>query len=134
VQAEMFATQLEPAKGAVLSPDGRYRYQLWRTWDGAKAALGWVMLNPSTADASDDDPTIRRCISRAKAEGYGGILVCNLYAYRTPSPAVMWDAERKGIDIVGPENDSYLKAMWVDCDVVVAAWGAGARPGRVAEV
>lgn len=62
---------------AVLSDDGQYRYQLERTW-GFGDAVTFVMLNPSTADARKDDPTIRRCLSYARSWGYDGIRVVNL--------------------------------------------------------
>lgn len=117
---------------AVLSPCGRYRYRLRRTWDTGVQVLGFVMLNPSTADATTDDPTIRRCIGFARDWGFGGLAVANLYAYRATKPADLWLAE----DPVGPENDEHLAALFTASDVgmVVAAWGANARPDRVTEV
>lgn len=57
--------------GAALSPDGVYRYRLWRIWDDDLAPTAFVMLNPSTADAMQDDPTIRRCMSFARSWGAG---------------------------------------------------------------
>src|SRR5262249_62207047 len=66
---------------------GRYRYWLTRTWDAARPAVCWLMLNPSTADAARDDPTIRRCIGLARRWGHGGIVVVNLFAWRAPDPA-----------------------------------------------
>src|SRR5437868_12651695 len=75
------------AKGvsAVISPCGKFRYRLTRQW-GEGAALPFVMLNPSTADAEQDDPTIRKCVGFAKRMGYDGIEVVNLYAYRATKP------------------------------------------------
>jgi hypothetical protein len=72
--------------GAELSACRTYRYRLWRQWDADLAPVVWVMLNPSTADESADDPTIRKCIGFAQRWGYGGIEVVNLYAYRSPDP------------------------------------------------
>lgn len=74
--------------GADLSPCGTFRFRLWRRWgaDGAPAA-GFVMLNPSTADALSDDATIRRCNAFARAWGCGGIEVVNLFAFRATDPA-----------------------------------------------
>ncbi|TMF61888.1 MAG: DUF1643 domain-containing protein, partial [Chloroflexi bacterium] len=69
-------------RGATFSADRRYRYRLWRRWDGARPVVAFVMLNPSTADARRDDPTIRRCIGFAKSWGFGGVEVVNLFAYR----------------------------------------------------
>jgi hypothetical protein len=89
------------------------------------------MLNPSTADAETDDPTIRRCISFAKREGAGGIIVANLYAYRATDPASLWARE----DPYGPQNDAALigVAKWAAVAGVplVCAWGThGGRNNR----
>lgn len=123
-----------PTSDAVLSEDGLYRYSLTRTWEPSVWRLAFIMLNPSTADASVDDPTIRRCMGFARKFGYGGITVCNLYAYRATKPADMFAAA----DPVGPENDGWLSRLLSargSAQVpVVAAWGAHARPDRVAAV
>lgn len=122
---------------AVLSGDGRYRYRLERRWGSGPTAL-FVMLNPSTADAHGDDPTVRRCVGFARCWGLDGIVVVNLFAYRSPKPSVMWSAARGQIDIVGPDNDRYVEqaaAEAADQDApIVAAWGALAPPSRVAQV
>lgn len=117
-------------KSADISDCRRYRYRLERLW-GEAHALPFVMLNPSTADAEIDDPTIRRCMSFARREGHGGIIVCNLYAYRATDPASLWARD----DPYGPENDHYLTALarWADRANVplVCAWGAhGGRNNR----
>ncbi len=107
--------------GASISECGLYRYHLWRVWDDERAILCFVMLNPSTADATEDDPTIRRCIGFAKRDAYGGISVRNLFALRATDPKELL----KHADPVGPENPKYLLA----CRSVslltrlVAAWG-----------
>lgn len=109
--------------------DGPYRYDLTRTW-GPGPRLGWVMLNPSTADAAVDDPTIRRCIGYAKAWGFSGIAVRNLFAYRATRPAELAAAA----DPVGPDGDRWL-TRWGTVRLVVAAWGTGRYPalhGRAA--
>ena len=92
-------------KGAALSDCGRYRYVLWRRWDPALPELAIVMLNPSTADADKDDHTIRRCVSLAAFNGYGGIHVVNLFAYRATFPLEL----REAADPVGPDNDRNLR-------------------------
>lgn len=114
---------------AVLSADGLYRYELARTWSDT-APVTFVMLNPSTADASLDDPTIRRCIGFARAWGHGGIRVVNLYALRSTDPKALWCAP----DPVGPDNDEYLRRAAASGGPLIAAWGANARPDRVAAV
>lgn len=105
---------------------GAYRYKLTRTWEPDTEPLVFVMLNPSTADASQDDPTIRRCIGFAKRWGFGGIVVVNLYAFRATDPKEMLAA----VDPVGPENDRVL-ADTADGLTVVAAWGVNASLERV---
>ncbi len=104
---------------AVLSDDRTYRYRLRRTWDDEKPTVAFLMLNPSTADETEDDPTIRRCIGYAKRWGYGTLLVGNLFALRASNPAQL--AEHP--DPVGPENDEYLRSICSDDPLVVAAWG-----------
>lgn len=74
-------------RGAVFSDDRVYRYQLRRCWDVTEPIVAFVMLNPSTADAIEDDPTVRRCIGFAKNWGYGALLVGNLFAARTTRPS-----------------------------------------------
>lgn len=112
---------------AVLSADGLYRYRLTRAWDERTERVTFVMLNPSTADASTDDPTIRRCIGFARSWGYGGLDVVNLYALRSTNPAALWTAD----DPVGPENNATLTRALLRAPLIVAAWGANAKPDRV---
>jgi len=104
---------------------GDYRYSLTRVWDGTLPTITFVLLNPSTADAVDLDPTLRRCVNFSKRDGYGGMKILNLYAYRTPSPKVMLGVP----DPVGPEND---RALAEATGTVVAGWGTNASPARVA--
>jgi hypothetical protein len=108
--------------GAWISADGLYRYRLWRIWDGSIPQMVFVMLNPSTADATTDDPTIRRCIGFAKRENCGGIEVVNLYALRATKPVHLLDHP----DPEGPGNCmAWAEALYDRPQpVVVAAWGA----------
>lgn len=122
-------------KAAVISACGQYRYLLGREWDASRPALRIIMLNPSTADADIDDPTIGRCMEFARREDRGGILVCNLLAFRSPKPAVMKAAYYAGQDIVGPLNGQYLEDMMDAREddqppLIMAGWGAHelARP------
>jgi hypothetical protein len=105
---------------AVLSEDGLYRYTLARTWTDALPALGWVMLNPSKADAEVDDPTMVRVVNFTHAWGYGAAVVCNLFAWRATKPAELAQAE----DPVGRANAAALRAL-AGMDVI-CAWGASA--------
>lgn len=118
---------------AIISECGRYRYWLTREW-GEGPLVTFVMLNPSTADAEQDDPTIRRCMGYARSWGYDGITVVNLYALRSTDPRQLWRAD----DPIGPSNDQYLTtaAMRAALDdaPIVAAWGANARSDRVLAV
>jgi hypothetical protein len=121
--------------GAILSDCERYRYTLTREWNAGAPPLTFIMLNPSTADATVDDRTIRRCISFAQARGFGGLRVVNLFAFRATDPAHM----KAEFDPIGPENDMHLRAALVaakdDNAPVIAAWGVDgvykARDGDV---
>lgn len=115
-------------KSAVISTDGLYRYQLTRRW-GVSGSLSFVMLNPSTADADVDDPTIRRCIGFAKRENYGGIKIYNLFAFRATKPSDLYKAS----DPVGEDNRMWLKAMLRDSKhglPVICGWGAHEARGE----
>jgi hypothetical protein len=107
--------------GADISDCGLYRYSLWRTWDPAKPPVCWCMLNPSTADGSADDPTIRRCVDFAKRWGHGGIVVVNLFAFRATDPAAL----ARTAAPVGMRNDERIHLAVGRCPLVVAAWGCG---------
>ena len=115
-------------RGAGAVVVGRYRYSLSRWWRRVGPRIAWVMLNPSTADAAQDDPTIRRVVGFSKAWGFTHVEVVNLFAYRTPSPARLWE---RRCDIVGPQNRDYLRAAIFAADRVMVAWGA-AKDGRIA--
>lgn len=117
---------------ATISSCGRYRYALGREWDQRLKSAVWIMLNPSTADAEVDDPTVRRCIGFAKGWGCGSIAVYNLFALRTSDPSVLRAEHQLGTDIVG-RNDEFLGIADMALDrhdrngfpsLLVAAWGA----------
>jgi hypothetical protein len=120
-------------RAAKISDDGRYRYALLRRWGDGPAAT-FILLNPSTADAEHDDPTIRRCVRFARTWGYAALHVVNLYALRATDPAELLTAD----DPVGPDNDGYLtRHAWrsrMAQAPLVAGWGVGADPGRVRQV
>ena len=109
-------------QSAVLSPCGRYRYLLERCWDLNGTTATWVMLNPSTADADVDDPTIRRVVGFSKAWGFGRARVVNVYGLRATDPAELVRARKAGLDPVGPRNDEYVAEAIEDATIVVA-WG-----------
>lgn len=112
------------ASGAEISPCHRYRWRLWRVWDRESAFVLFIMLNPSTADAEEDDATIRRCRAFAKGWGYGGFEVVNLFPYRASEPAVM--LRRRYAEIAPEDNDAYIWGACKRTHEVVCAWGAHA--------
>lgn len=110
-------------RAAVISPCGQYRYSLWRKWaESDRMPVMWVMLNPSTADADIDDPTIKRCMEFSRRWGYGAMWVGNLYAYRSTDPAGLWAFPAS--DRIGPWNAHYLYKMATHSAKVICAWGA----------
>lgn len=130
----LFDTPTAMYRGAVISDCGIYRYSLIRRWADDGPVATFLMLNPSVADAEKDDNTIRRDIGFARAWGCAAMVALNLYAFRATQPRVLWTA----IDPVGPENDAFLSRYAQRASdrgwPLIAAWGAHARPDRVAAV
>lgn len=111
-------------KDAVLSDCEIYRYILSRVWDEQLPLVNIIGLNPSTADDKFDDPTIRRCINFAKQWGYGGFIMTNLFAFRSPKPT---DLKKFDGDKIGTHNNEYIKRAIKNCDISVIAWGNHGR-------
>lgn len=114
-QASLFS---ELQRTAEFSPCMRYRYKLGRTW-GPGARVAFCMLNPSTADATIDDPTIRRCMGFARAWGFDGVDIVNIFAWRSTDPAAL----REVSDPIGPGNDEAIVDVARRATFVVCAWG-----------
>lgn len=107
-------------KGAEFSECRRYRYALWRIWDDSMPKVMFIGLNPSKANETTDDPTIRRVHRFAIEWGYGGFYMLNLYAWVTPYPGELLNCE----DPVG-NNDEWIEKIAGKCDKVIFAWGSG---------
>ena len=117
--------------GAVFSPDNIYRYKLWRIWNRQLPLLNFILLNPSTADAERDDPTVYCCGQRARHLGYGGLLVTNAFAFRSTNPDRLYEVE----DPVGPDNDGAILTEAKRASLVICGWGKlGRYMGRDALV
>lgn len=137
-------------KGAIIDASGTYRFRLWREWrlgdnraiwdmwidhngrpvvDGEGHQLGdplscvFIMLNPSTADCAQDDPTIRRCVSFARRFGFDRLEVVNLFAFRATSPADLLKVGAEA-DPVGSENEWHVAKALDNAGLIVCAWGA----------
>ena len=108
---------------AIISPDGKYRYRLWRDLGGYSLShsVCFVMLNPSTADATEDDPTIRRCIGFARRFGYNHLSVVNLFAYRATNPSMLLEVGPR--EAIGPDNDRHIVDAVCGAHGVICAWG-----------
>jgi len=104
---------------AWFSPDNQYRFVLQRRWDEYKSMVNFLMLNPSTADAFKNDPTVERCQRRAKEMGFGGLIVTNLFAFRSTDPKGLYKAK----DPIGMENDVAILTSAGECTLVVCGWG-----------
>jgi hypothetical protein len=107
-----------------------YRYDLTRLWEAPDSDdpgfVNFIMLNPSTADATKDDPTIRRCIAYARRWGYDGVVVTNLFALRATDPKALL----RDPDPIGLENDAHLSHWAARAELVVCAWGSHAMAAR----
>ena len=118
---------------ALYSECEKYRYALIRDWSAGPAPnqLLYIMLNPSRATEVQNDPTIERCERRARALGFGGFGVANVFAWRETHPRLL----RRARAPVGADNDAVLLDMAARSKTVLAAWGVhGAHLGRGAQV
>jgi hypothetical protein len=124
-------TKADAASNAEFSDCETYRYSLTRRWDDTARKVLFVMLNPSTADEIQNDPTVERCEQRARRLGYGAFRVTNIFAFRATDPRDM----RAATDPVGPQNDRVLRDAAAWADDIIAAWGVhGAHLGRGPDV
>lgn len=135
-QAFLFDADPEPIASVpgypcAFSPDRVYRYCLWRLWRNIAAPryILWIMLNPSTADEDDLDPTLRRCIDFSKQWDFDGMCIANLFAFRATLPEDMKATD----DPVGDENDAWLAKLAGEAGIVIAAWGNDGAYQRRAE-
>ena len=109
----------DAASEAVYSSDERYRYALSRVWGSGEHAL-FVMLNPSTATEFQNDPTVERCERRARALGFGGFSVANIFAFRATDPKVM----RAEPDPIGQQNDMTIQNLAKTAGLIICGWGS----------
>lgn len=104
---------------AIISPCGLYRYRLERHALSGSGAIAWIMVNPSTADATADDQTIKKVIGFSERAGAGWLVVGNKFAWRAKDITAL----RTAADPKGPDNDRHLRAIIAEAPMVVAAWG-----------
>ena len=120
------------ASGAVFSKDKRFRFLLWRIWDESKPLLHWCMLNPSSADQNESDPTLTKCCSFAKKWKMGGVILTNLFPAIATYPVELLKMDDRrgpmaymegGID--GPDyvNKKYLLFAAQNSDLTIVGWG-----------
>jgi hypothetical protein len=114
---------------AHFSRDGRYRYWLTRAW-APLPSINFICFNPSTADATTDDATVRKLRTFAKRWGFGGFCLTNLFAYRSTDPRGLRAAD----DPVGPDNDRWVTAVASQASTIVVAWGASCERERALRV
>jgi len=119
-QSLIFSKDEAPDSGssAQLSSCKTYRYRLARWW-GTEPRVGFLMLNPSKADHVETDKTLETCIRFAKAWGFDGLEIANLFAFRATDPRDM----KMASDPVGPENDHHLETFLGEVNQVILAWG-----------
>jgi hypothetical protein len=110
---------------AIISPCGLYRYRLERHGLSGAAAVAWIMVNPSTADAKEDDATIRKVIGFTERFGGGWAVVGNLFAYRARDIKEL--RRLLAPEARGPDNNDHLEAIMLAAPTVVAAWGPTAK-------
>lgn len=107
-------------RSAFFSKDRCHRYTLTIQWHRYKDSINFLMLNPSTADETANDPTVERCERRARMWGYGQVIITNLFSFRATDPALMLAAPDK---TGGSRNDQAILAAAKGSSVVLCAWG-----------
>ena len=110
-------------RAAVFSADRQYRYVLHREWLVGEETVAFVMLNPSTADEVENDPTVTRCVGYAMRWRYRQLVVLNIFALRSTDPRLLYDHP----DPVGPDNERWFREVLPSCAQVVCAWGNHGR-------
>lgn len=118
----MTSTQLwskDLHRSAVFDHTKKYRYLLKRWWGEKSNRVVFILLNPSTADETQDDPTIRRCMGFASYWGYTSADILNIFALRSTDPAALYSTNSP----IGASNDAWIDSMTMDAKLVVAAWG-----------
>ena len=128
-------TFLTDDRGAIISDDGRHRYVLWRylTTSESPRRIVFVGMNPSTADAQNDDPTIRRCMGFARDLGFDRMYMLNLFTFRATNPSDLptgWIAADSAPEACGIRHREILGTYIGRAGVVVAAWGAIEHPWK----
>jgi len=114
-------------RSATLDRRRVYRYELHRRWSDGSRIVNFIMLNPSTADETTDDPTVRKCVKFARLWGFDALCITNLFAYRSTDPRTI----ERVLDPVGLGNDRHILAAASAASLVVCAWGKnGAFMGR----
>lgn len=113
--------------GAVFSEDDRRRYRLWRQWNPYEPTVTFCMLNPSTADHVQNDPTIERCMRRARAMKFGRLEIVNLFSLRSTDPKVLYETT----GVIGEDDTTSILDAVKASEIVVCGWGThGALHGR----
>lgn len=109
--------------GADFSACETYRYSLWREFNliggSVMRRVNFIMLNPSTADETKNDPTVERCMRRAITWGFDALDVTNLFALRSTDPIAL----RSHASPVGPGNDESILRVAKIAELVIVAWG-----------
>lgn len=112
-------TKYNPESDSIISPCGNYRYALWRNWDKTRVAAMFILLNPHVDGKGKNSPIVDKCIKYAKRWGYGGVIICNLYAYITDDLRELANVDNPH----GLDNYQYISQMVKYSGIVVAGWG-----------
>lgn len=134
--SEHILENLQMPNGAIFSPCQRWRYLLWRRteaalYPGDRGTLLALGINPSDANASRDDHTLRKVVGFARKLNYGRAMIANPFAWVSKDLHSMLALEVAGADVIGPENDAFLRLAMSQADVIVPCWGKhGSIRGR----
>lgn len=118
------AVEYVAGSSAEFSDCGRFRYTLRRRWEAVGEEIAFIGLNPSTADAEKNDPTVTRCIGYAKRWGFAGMWMLNLFSWRSTDPQQLYERHKARLEIIGKGNDQAIARVCASAKRIVCAWGS----------
>ena len=120
--------------GAVFSDDRKCRFMLWRHINPVGREVVFIMLNPSSAGAHHDDPTVKKCMKYAWQWGYGRLKVLNVYPHVSTDPRRLDRSLGRSQNLLQFDQLRQTSLVTTDADRIVCAWGKHAKPDDTQEI
>lgn len=115
---------------AVISSCGKYRYRLDREVQSDGKVFAFFGINPSTADASLDDATVRKWRGFTLRNGGRRFIVGNVFSYRATDVRALDRANRNHDAVLGPHHWKHIEQIIQEADILVPCWGNSSKVDR----